>query len=260
MPPQLTETCSSATVGSYDDNQWSVGRVLSSCKVALRDWEEGNYRNSDAENPAVRMPRGEVLVGGPCIALGYFNNPEAPDPEIEEKNRSDFITAPDGTRYFATGDVGQFTARGMLQIIDRKKDLVKLQMGEYVALSKVENAMKLCPFEENALCYAESSKSNTVALIVAQEAAIRSTCAAAAALGADATIAALCANKAVVAEVLAAIQKVCKSKLAAFEVPSRIALLAEHWTPENDMVTAALKLKRVNIVAAHREVLTSIYA
>ena len=58
LPLQLTETCSSATVGSYDDNQWSVGRVLSSCKVALRDWEEGNYRNSDAENPAVRMPRG----------------------------------------------------------------------------------------------------------------------------------------------------------------------------------------------------------
>ena len=28
---------------------------------------------------------------------------------------------------------------------DRKKDLVKLQMGEYVSLSKVETAIKMCP-------------------------------------------------------------------------------------------------------------------
>ena len=257
---QLTETCSSATVGAYDDNEWSVGRVLSSCKVALRDWEEGNYRNSDAENPAVRMPRGEVLVGGPCVALGYFMNPDAPDPEIAEKNATDFITAPDGTRYFCTGDIGQFTASGMLQIIDRKKDLVKLQMGEYVALSKVENALKLCPFVENAMAYALSTKSNTVALVVANEAALRAKCKAAGEAGAEASLAALCANKAVVAEVLAALRDVCKSKLAAFEIPTRIALLPTPWTPENDMVTAALKLKRVNIVAANKGTLEAIYA
>lgn len=100
----------------------------------------------------------QILVGGPCIAMGYYNDPQNPDPEITEKNATDFSTAPDGTRYFHTGDIGQFTARGQLQIIDRKKDLVKLQMGEYVALSKVENAMKLCPFVENALCYALSTK------------------------------------------------------------------------------------------------------
>ena len=40
-------------------------------------------------------------------------------------------------RYFCTGDIGQITPAGNMQIIDRKKDLVKLQMGEYVALSKV---------------------------------------------------------------------------------------------------------------------------
>ena len=31
-----------------------------------------------------------------------------------------------------------------IQIIDRKKDLVKLQMGEYVALSKVRSARAAC--------------------------------------------------------------------------------------------------------------------
>lgn len=42
-----------------------------------------------------------------------------------------------GMRWFYTGDVGQFHADGCLEIIDRKKDIVKLQHGEYVSLGKV---------------------------------------------------------------------------------------------------------------------------
>ena len=40
-------------------------------------------------------------------------------------------------RYFCTGDVGQILPNGVLQIVDRKKDLFKGGNGEYVALSKV---------------------------------------------------------------------------------------------------------------------------
>jgi long-subunit acyl-CoA synthetase (AMP-forming) len=235
-----------------------VGRVLSSCKVALRDWEEGNYRNSDAENPAVRMPRGEILVGGPCVALGYYNNPDAPDPEITEKNATDFITAPDGTRYFCTGDIGQFTASGMLQIIDRKKDLVKLQMGEYVALSKVENAMKQSNLVENALCYAESTKSNVVALVVPAVPTLRAW-AKTAGRPDDEDWAALCKAPEAAKAVLASVQAACKGKLVAFEVPVAVALVDDPWTPENDCVTAAMKLKRQVITKKHKDLLTAIY-
>ena len=38
---------------------------------------------------------------------------------------------------------------GTLKIVDRKKDLVKLQFGEYISLGKVEAALKACPFVEN---------------------------------------------------------------------------------------------------------------
>jgi hypothetical protein len=38
---------------------------------------------------------------------------------------------------FRTGDIGHFCDDGTLRIIDRKKDLVKLQGGEYVSLGKV---------------------------------------------------------------------------------------------------------------------------
>lgn len=40
-------------------------------------------------------------------------------------------------RWFYSGDIGRFHPDGCLEIIDRKKDIVKLQHGEYVSLGKV---------------------------------------------------------------------------------------------------------------------------
>lgn len=41
-------------------------------------------------------------------------------------------------RWFYTGDIGRFHPDGCLEIIDRKKDIVKLQHGEYISLGKVQ--------------------------------------------------------------------------------------------------------------------------
>ena len=40
-------------------------------------------------------------------------------------------------------------------IPDRKKDLVKLQAGEYVSLGKVEAALKNCPLIDNICAFAK---------------------------------------------------------------------------------------------------------
>lgn len=55
---------------------------------------------------------------------------------------------------------------------DRKKDLVKLQAGEYVSLGKVEAELKTCPLVENICVYGDSSKTYTVALVVASPPAL----------------------------------------------------------------------------------------
>merc|ERR1711976_163184 len=66
----------------------------------------------------------------------------------------------------------------------------------------------------------------------------------------------LCKNKDVIAEVSTSILKKCKAGgLVAFEIPSAIALVcaadgSPAWTPENDLLTSTLKLKRPVIAKA----------
>jgi long-chain acyl-CoA synthetase len=130
-----------------------------------------------------------------------------------------------------------------------------------VALSKVENAMKQSPFVENALCFALSTKSSVVALIVPAAPPLRAW-AAANNVPADvsADFAQLCALPAAVAAVQASVQAACKKcKLAGFETPVKIALCDEPWTPENDCTTAAMKLKRQVITKVHAAALEAIY-
>ncbi len=47
---------------------------------------------------------------------------------------------------------------GTLKIIDRKKDLVKLQFGEYVSLGKVESVLKTSSIVENVCVYGDSKR------------------------------------------------------------------------------------------------------
>ena len=57
-----------------------------------------------------------------------------------------------------------------------------------------------------------------------------------------------------------ACQEQCKSqKLREFEIPQRFALIADPWTPENDMLTAAMKLKRPLIAEKHRAEIAELY-
>lgn len=50
-----------------------------------------------------------------------------------------------------------------------------------------------------------------------------------------------------------------QGRLEKFEIPMKIKLLPEPWTPESGLVTAALKLKRENVKKLFDEDLKALY-
>ncbi|KAK6473579.1 long-chain-fatty-acid--CoA ligase 4-like isoform X1 [Huso huso] len=225
----LTETCGAGTITEVAD--YSTGRVgapLICCEIKLRDWLEGGYTNKDKPNP-----RGEIVIGGPNVTMGYFNS---------EKVSEDFFVDENGQRWFCTGDIGEINPDGCLQIIDRKKDLVKLQAGEYVSLGKVESALKNCSLIDNICAYANSDQNYVISFVVPNQKKL--TCLAVK-KNIEGSWEELCNNPIMEGEVLKEIKEVATSiKLQRFEIPVKVRLSPEPWTPETGLVTDAFKLKR----------------
>jgi long-chain acyl-CoA synthetase len=110
----LTETSPVIAVNDPQDNKLgTVGKPLPNveCRIA----EDG-----------------ELLVRGPSIFKGYWQNPQ----ETANAFEGD---------WFKTGDIGNIDADGFLSITDRKKDLIKTSGGKFVAPQPIENKLKMSP-------------------------------------------------------------------------------------------------------------------
>uniref|UniRef100_A0AAY5EFH4 long-chain-fatty-acid--CoA ligase n=1 Tax=Electrophorus electricus TaxID=8005 RepID=A0AAY5EFH4_ELEEL len=226
----LTETCGAATISEvYDYSTGHVGAPLVCSEIMLKDWEEGGYYSTDKPHP-----RGEILIGGPNVTLGYCDN--------EMTNKEDFFVDKKGQRWFCTGDIGEFQPDGCLKIIDRKKDLVKLQAGEYVSLGKVEAVLKNCSLIDNICAYAKSDQSYVIGFVVPNQKQLLSLAEQRCVRGSWEEI---CNHPDMEREVIRIITEAAvTAKLERFEIPKKICLSSEPWTPETGLVTDAFKLKR----------------
>lgn len=242
----MTETtCTGTCMEPTDDSVGRVGPPMAGIEIKLVNWEEGNYRVTDRPNP-----RGEICIGGPAVAKGYF--------KLEEQTKESFFME-NGKRWFRSGDIGVFDKSGNLQIIDRKKDLVKLQLGEYVSLGKVESQLKTHPLVENICVYADSFQSNTVAIMVPIQNAMMNL---ARELGKSSLdYESLCKDNEMIQAVLKTLaMHGKKSSLEKFEIPTKITLSPEIWTPESGLVTAAFKIKRKCIQALFQPSIDEMYS
>jgi len=87
--------------------------------------------------------KGEIWVKSPGMLKEYYKAPEATVESI----------SPDG--YFMTGDAGFIDSDGHLKIIDRAKDVGKLNDGTMFAPQFLENKLKFFPFIKEAVCFGD---------------------------------------------------------------------------------------------------------
>jgi len=244
----LTETCASGCIMTRNDRSIGISGIpTTSSTVKLVNWEAGNYSVKTFGHP-----RGEIHVGGDIVAQGYYKQPELTARDFYEES---------GKRWFRTGDIGEipFTT-GKLRVIDRKKDLIKNQYGEYIALGKIESVLKTCHLVDNICVFADSMQFYTVAIVSPIKEKLMLEAEKLNINEGDWTL--LCNNpklRKVVLEQIKLHPSVRSGELRKFEVPQRIRIVPELWTPQNNLVTAGFKLKRTNIAEMYQHLVDEMY-
>jgi long-chain acyl-CoA synthetase len=117
------------------------------CTVYLCQQKDDDVRSDTVGPPApgielrIDEQTGEVLYRSPGVFVGYYKD-EAATAEAK---------TPDG--WVHTGDAGVFTDDGHLRIIDRAKDVGRLNDGSLFAPKYVENKLKFFPFIKEAVVF-----------------------------------------------------------------------------------------------------------
>merc|ERR1711997_686865 len=139
----------------------------------------------------------------------------------------------------------------------RKKDLVKLQGGEYVSLGKVEAVLKTHALIESICLHADPSKDFAVAVAVPNMTALSEL---AETLSMEIAPDKLCTDETLKAKVITTLNTYgLRNGLQKFELPNKIALITDEWTPDSGLVTAAFKIRRIFIVKRYENDIAQMY-
>ena len=186
---------------------------------------------------------GEILLRGPQVMKGYYNNPEATREAFTE----------DG--FFRTGDIGEIDTEGYLRITDRKKELIITRGGKNIAPQPVENAFNTEPYIEQ-LCVVGDNRKYLAALVVPNFPNLERW---AGQQGIPATPhEELVRNPKVVALIGESIDKV-NATLARYETIKKFALLPHEFTEAGGELTPTLKKKRRVIDEKYKDLIESLF-
>lgn len=187
---------------------------------------------------------GEILVKGPNVMIGYYNNPQATAEVMDAEG------------WFHTGDIGEFVQGKFLKITDRKKEIFKTSGGKYVAPQVMENRFKASRFIEQIVVIGENRKF-PAALIVptfdfVKEWAKRK--------GIDygTTNAELVQNKEVIKRIELEVESF-NQEFGKFEQIKKIKLLPKELSIDGGELTPTLKLKRKVINQMYADSIEEIY-
>ena len=92
----------------------------------------------------IKIEDGEVFYKGPGVFKGYYKNEAATKETIDAKG------------WVKTGDAGVIDSNGHLKIIDRAKDVGKLNSGKMFAPKYLENKLKFCGIIKEAVAFGDN--------------------------------------------------------------------------------------------------------
>ena len=127
----LTETAPVIGLQRYPRSIQGYMQPFEGTEIKIVDTETGE--------PLGIGQKGELLVRGPQVMKGYFNDPERTARAIDS----------DG--FFHTGDLAIVEARGDFAIVGRVKDTIVLSGGENIEPVPIENALKSSEYIENVV-------------------------------------------------------------------------------------------------------------
>ena len=142
---------------TYDPISGHLGGPGYSTELKLVDVPDLEYKSTDIDPETGKWrPRGELCVRGPILFKGYLCSPEITRETVDK----------DG--WLHSGDVAMILPEhgNAFRIIDRVKNMFKLQQGEYIAPEKVENKLSDCKYIEQVFIYGDSFQSYLVGIIV----------------------------------------------------------------------------------------------
>lgn len=233
-----TESVAPATLtvqGEYRPEH--VGPPLASNAIKLVDVPDMDY--FAAQN------QGEVCIKGASVFQGYFKDPE----------RTRQTKDPQG--WLHTGDIGEWLPTGTLKIIDRKKHIFKLSIGEYIAPEKIENIYVRSQYVLQVFVHGESLKSTVVAVVVPEVDSLKTW---ARANGIPGTLSVLCADPDVKTLILDDITALGKGAgLKSFEQVKDIYLHPDPFSVQNGLLTPTLKSKRPQLKKYFKPQLDDLY-
>ncbi|MFF7476915.1 amino acid adenylation domain-containing protein [Streptomyces sp. NPDC008092] len=157
-PSETTTGCSVHRIDAVGDDETTVpiGRVLDGFSMYVLDADR---------KPVPTGETGELYVGGKGVSRGYIGQPEL--------TARRFLTDPfaaDGSRMYATGDLGWQRSDGIFEYVGRADDQVKIR-GYRVEPAEVERALAQHPLAREAIVLAvgEELDLRLVAFVAADE-------------------------------------------------------------------------------------------
>jgi long-chain acyl-CoA synthetase len=184
---------------------------------------------------------GEILIRGPGVMKGYWNNPAATAETLK-----------DG--WLLTGDIGHLDGEH-LKITDRKKDIIVTAGGKNVAPQNLENELKTSePLVSQVMVHGDKRRFLSAIVTLNEEAARKF----AAENGAPAS-APLHTDAAIVARVQRAIDAV-NARQASYSTIKKFAIVPKDFSQETGELTPTLKVKRKVVTQKYQALLDGFYA